>query len=516
MPQNDVEKKLMKKLIASFIIVLLSTVASFAEISVTPFGAAQTVSGSCFLFESGGKKIVIDCGLFMEGDDSLNLMLPDEIIKADVLVLTHAHQDHSGRIPLLIAKGFKGKIYSTAATKDIFLTLVENGEGLDLIERQWFWSASQIQKGRDFGNTVVIHWRPECESNIKTIERSSVAMSLSAAETEQGVSFSLCKVCAANEANDICKRFVTLSYGVQTEIAKGIKIKFYNAAHIPGSASVLFTAENKKILFSGDLGSGYSKLTGMFEVPDRADGIFMESTYADKTAGISQADYDVFRKDLLDAVASSKTVWIPALSLNRTQKVLYEIKQMQDGGLIAKDYPIYSVSPSANSITELYKKEVANGSGTWFVKDVYKNGIVGPNTRLQPVRDYTTPRIVISASGDMNYGMSEKMLPKFLPNKDVNIMIVNFVSPSSNAGRLLAGKPDKNGIILAGTIKKYDIFSDHPDFNMLLQWLAKQNKSVKIYLIHSEPETLNKMVELMSSAGWTGVSAAKLKETVKF
>ena len=506
----------MKKIILSFVAVLFFTVTAFAAVTVTPYGAAGGVSGSCFLYEAAGKKILIDCGMFMGSESGQNLNLPQEVIDADVLILTHAHLDHSGRVPLLISKGFKGKIYSTPATKDIALNLFAGGEGMDLIDRQWFWSASQMEKAKEFGSAVVIHWNENCGQDIKNTERSDGVMSLDAVSKQEGVRFMLCRNCAKAEAEEISKRFVTVNYSSMTTLFKGIKFEFVNSAHIPGSASILISAENKKVLFSGDLGSGHSRLTGMFDTPPAADDVFMEATYADDKADFTEKDYDAFRNDLSKAVSEHKIIWIPALALNRTQKILYELNLMQKNGTLSKDVPIYSISPSANSVTMLYEKESSGASKTdgWFAKEVYDNGIMPQNARLQPSRGYEKQMILISASGDMDMGMSEKLVEKLAPNKNVFIMIVNYVSPDSNAGRFLKGEPAKNGTVLAGGIKKYEVFSDHPGFAMIKRWLSAQNKDVKIYLIHSEEATAARMMKLLNDEGMQNIFQTSYGEKI--
>ncbi|MCL2484741.1 MAG: MBL fold metallo-hydrolase [Endomicrobia bacterium] len=507
----------MKKFIA-FIFILIFSVVVWADTTVTPYGAAGTVSGSCFLLESGGKKIIVDCGLFMEDDgeddfDKRNVYIPQELIQADALILTHAHLDHSGRIPLLISKGFEGNIYSTPATKELALTLFRERNGLDLIERKWFWSQSQKNKSLASHNSVVIHWANDCRKNIKTTEESSDTMLLSEVEKEAGVRFRLCKECSAVEAKNIEKFFITKEYGEDTELSDTVIFKLINAGHIPGSSSIMFTAGNKKILFSGDLGSGYSRINGMFEIPEKADFVFVEATYGRKES-FSEKGYDIFRHDLEQALSDGKIVWIPALSFNRTQKLLYELKLMQDSGKLSKKIPIFSISPSANIITDAYQKELSEKSGDWFTEAFYESKTLLPeNTRLQPVRSYDRQMILFSASGDMDKGMSEKVVPKLIVKEDVFIMIVNYVSLSSIAGKMLAGK-NIEGVKPRASIKKYEIFTDHPDFTMLKKWLSNQTGNTKMFLIHSDAKTLPQMIKLLKKNGYKSVSKTAVGEKI--
>jgi len=507
------------KRITAFVISFIIFSASFsaAGITVTPYGAAGGVSGSCFLLEAGGKKIIIDCGIFMNGEDNeagdaqRNMNMPDELINAAALVLTHAHLDHSGRIPLLISKGFKGKIYCTPATKELVTALYRDRNGLDLVKRKFYWSRTQRMKAEnDSSSYVIAHWTGGCRKNIKAAEYSDQELSVSELSKSKDANFLLCRDCCTEESKKLADKFVTAEYGEEVVLADNVRFKFINSAHIPGSASVIFSLNGKKILFSGDIGSGYSRLSGSFEVPEKADAVFTEATYADDKSKQSMKDYDVFRTDLMRALSEGKLVWIPALSLNRTQKVMHELALMQDAKILSQHVPIYSVSPGANDISSIYQKEASKREGSWFVKEVYDRGAIIPeNAKLQMIRNYDKQMILFSSSGDMDKGKSAQLLEQLAPRKDVFIMIVNYVPPESNAGRLLSGKSTSGGIEGEAKIKKYDIFSDHPGFEMLRKWLSNQDKSVPVYLIHSDEKTAAKMLKMLSKKGWKNVSIAE-------
>ena len=557
----------MKKII-SFIFILIFSAAVWADITVTPYGAAGIVSGSCFLIKAeatkalpaeaapvetpsvkaapaeaapaeatpvesapaetvssetspvntdkgnasdivGSVSVMVDCGLFMRGDlqesalDEKNGNIEPELVNANALILTHAHTDHCGKIPLLINKGFKGKIYCASATKDLALALFKNRTGFENISRKWFWSQSQMFNAKRNKKPVVIHWTKNCKNSIKNAQETSREMPLGAAEKEAEISFYLCKNCSAWETeNIIAPFFEVIDYNAETEIAADFKFKLINAGHVPGSASVVVKAQNKTIVFSGDLGNGFSRLTGMFDIAEKADAAFVEATYADDKYKLDFKDYEQFRKDLIKALGKGNTVWIPALAFNRTQKVLYEINLMKKEGLLDKKIPVYSVSPSANALNDLYQKEAQNKSGGWFLDDVYKTGSVLPkDLRQQMVREYDSQKIVLSASGDMDYGMSQQLKNIYIAKKDVSIMIVNYVNPDSTASKLLSGRFKSLRIARRAAIKKYDIFSDHPDFDAICKWLSNQENSAKIYIIHSSAQNAAKMKKLLNKKG---------------
>jgi metallo-beta-lactamase family protein len=512
----------MKKIISFLAGLIFLAGFAFADTSVTPYGAAQTVSGSCFLLEAEGVRIIVDCGLFMDNDDEeensdvLNLDMSQELAGAEALFLTHAHLDHTGRVPLLVHSGFKGKIYSTAATKELVLSLFKERNGFEIIKRKWFWSRTQREKAENNNATAVAHWDEGCKENIKVTEYSESEMTLDGLRGASGVKFLACKNCCAKDAAEIEKLFETVEYGAETELSENVKFKFINAGHIPGSASILFDIKGKKVLFSGDLGSGYSRLSGMFDVPEKADMVFMEATYADDKSKLGFADYGAFQNDVARAVSKGKTIWIPALSFNRTQKVLYELKLMQENGKLPKSYPVHSVSPSANIITDIYQKELKNNKeGSWFTNEIYKAGSILPE-KANIKRDvkFDKPLIIISSSGDMDKGMSARIAPTLLPRKDVEIMLVNYVSPKSAAGLLLSGRSKVKGIKSSALVKKYDIFSDHAGFEMIQKWLAGQDKNTAVYLIHSEKESSAKMEALLKKNGWKNIHQTQLKKKV--
>ncbi|MDR3257130.1 MAG: MBL fold metallo-hydrolase, partial [Endomicrobium sp.] len=367
-------------------------------------------------------------------------------------------------------------------------------------------------------------WTDECKRNIKSIDYSKDEILLKDLGKGEKVKFLLCKNCCERESEKISERFVTVGYNEDIKISRSLKAKLINAGHIPGSASVIFSADKEKVLFSGDLGSGHSKFNGEFEVPEPADLIFMEATYGGKVNRNITGEYKLFRKDLKNALEIGKTVWIPAFALNRTQEVLYELKLMHDDGYISTKVPIYSVSPSANAITALYQKEGSRkedemqeySEEEWFLDAIYqKKSILPENTRLQMIKTYNMQMILFSASGDMDRGKSEQFAPIMLSDKNVFVMIVNYVDPSSSAGLILQNKKPHFGIKkLAAKVKRYNAFSDHADFEMLQKWLSKQNKDTKIYVIHSNKKNTTQVVDLLRKKGWTNVNSARLGEIV--
>jgi metallo-beta-lactamase family protein len=461
----------MKKLVLLFIF-LFYTIA-FGEISVTPFGAAGVVSGSSFLIDYNGKSAIVDCGLFY-GNDGDNYKMPSLLTKASFLILTHAHLDHIGRIPLLIHSGFKGKIYSTKPTKQFTLDSFKNGSGFDLIKLKWAWDKNMSKRN-------VIHWQTECIKNIKNVVWSDDKYTLGEIRNRTGIKFSLCKICLNIDAEKISDLFIDVPYNKEIKLSDKYSFSFINAAHIPGSASIFFKIDDIKIVFSGDLGSGYSKLTGQNLPIAKADYIFMEATNASSEGKILKEEaYNSFHSDVIRALNEKKIVWINALAFNRTQKVLYELKVMQDKGELSKDIEIYSASYGANKVSRLYEREARENKSEWFVEEIYKKKSILPvNLYFKAPSVFFKPFIMLSASGDES--MTRKFINTFLKNGNrASIMAVNYLN-SENPIELLYN--EKNSML---AVKKYGVFSDHPDAHGLLEWLSNQDINSNIYIVHYE------------------------------
>ncbi|MDR3243707.1 MAG: MBL fold metallo-hydrolase [Elusimicrobiota bacterium] len=491
----------MKKFIVLFIFLFYSLAS--AQISVTPLGAAGSISGSSFLIESGSKSVLIDCGLFYDNDGD-NFTVAVKAANANALILTHAHLDHIGRVPLLIHSGFKGSIYSTTATKEFALESFRNGSGFELIKRKWAWSKENSKSKK-----AVLHWIDACIDNVKEVSKIDKEMTIAQARKQYALPFSLCNICLNIESENIEKMFVTVKYNESVKLFNNFSFHLIDAAHIPGSAGIFFNIEDKKIVFSGDLGSGYSRFTGKSAPADKADFVFMEGTNAkDFSANIADSSYQSFHNDLKKAADGGKLIWISALSFNRMQKVLYELKIMQDNSLISKQIDIYSISPTANRISRLYEKQISGGARDWFIEDVYKQKTILPqNLHFSYPKDFSKQMILLSASGDEK--STQRFIKRFKKRGSVLFMTVNYMDFQSAAAKLARDNDLKEAI----EVKKYAVFSDHPDAFELLRWLSNQDKETKIYLIHYNEEEFKEISKFFASKGFE-IRQTKISERI--
>lgn len=495
--------------------------SAYSDISVEYFGGAGRVSGSCALLSTDTSSVIVDCGTFYQEDNLPvdNVFMSDKLVKAKALVLTHSHIDHSGRIPYLISKGFKGIIYCTPATKKIIFELYDDGWNFDDVMQRYFWSASKfsniqnIQKG-----TVTLHWYDQCKETIKNISYADNKTSISFLKNKYKSNFKLCKKCLKRYLNEINGRFKEVQYGDMVEIDEDIKFILFDAGHIAGSSSVFFNVvdndKKRRIAFSGDLGSGYSKLINDKEIIPKADDVFVESTYGGSVGSVTINDYDKFQEEIAKAIKNKNIVWIPALALHRTQKILYEIKQAQDKGIIPLNVKVFSLSPSANGITDQYEYEINHPSAQrWFSDGVYeKKTLLPKNYITKKPKQFPKPSIVISSSGMMDQGTSLYLINKLLPFKDTSVFLVSYASPHTPAGYLKKGAKyvkTKYGItkVMAG-VQSFAIFSDHSGINEITRWLSKQDNCTNVYLVHGDKKKLKEAKSFLEKAGFSHVKIA--------
>ncbi len=516
----------MKKILFGILSLLLFQCVN-AEISVTYFGGAQRVSGSCALVKTDKHSVIVDCGTFYE-EDGLpvdNKNINSVLINADALVLTHAHADHAGLIPLLISKGFKGNIYCTSATKKIVFELYDDGWNFEDIAQNYFWSENQrINCQQKQRGTVTLHWFNNCSKNITNHETLNKNITSKELQDTYNIKCKFCKKCIKKYLEKMAEQFIEIKYGDIIGLSEDLYFSLSDAGHIPGSAGIFFDIKDgglqKKVLFSGDLGSGYSKLVTDKKNALKADYIFLEATYGGKGRGIYAYEYYSFRNILAEELKKGKIVWIPALALQRTQKVLYEIKKAKDDGKIDANIPVYSLSPSSNGLTELYDDEIKDPSfEKWFPKIVYDQKTLKPDEyKTSKPKRYQKPSIVISASGMMDKGVSFSLLRKLLPRKDVTVFLVSYAGPKTPAGKLKKGAKKiktKYGIINVGAfVQSFDIFSDHPDINETVKWLGDDNKKTSVYLVHGSKGSLKSEAAVLKRKGFLNVRPAPLNKKI--
>ncbi|WP_316810454.1 MBL fold metallo-hydrolase [Pedobacter heparinus] len=449
-------------------------------------GAARAVTGSKHLITlNKGVQILLDCGLFQGmGDltDGLNESFGFNPAKVNYMILSHAHIDHCGLLPRLVAEGFRGPVYCTPATRDLARILL-----LD--------SAKIQMQDADYANR-----------KIRRVEDQEMPL-----YTDKDVEQTL-------------SQFKTIPYDQDFKIDPDVTVRFTDAGHIVGSAAVhlQLTEEGKttRITFSGDVGRYGDLLLKSPQDFPQADYILMESTYGDSL----HADLDPIENMLLQVIKRTciekkGKVIIPAFSVGRTQELLYALNGLELKHQLP-DIPIYVDSPLSLEATEVLRShpEVYNNG----VKEVLKVdqdifGFKGLRF-IESVEESKAlnidmhPCVIISSSGMAEGGRVRHHIRNNISDKKNTILMVGYASPGSLAGRLIAGQKrvwlfgqEYDVIAEVGSIKS---MSAHGDYEDLLQFLSAQDpaKVKRLFLVHGEYDVQQRFARRITNAGFKNVS----------
>ncbi|MBN2073888.1 MAG: MBL fold metallo-hydrolase, partial [Actinobacteria bacterium] len=451
---------------------------------ITFYGAAREVTGSCFCIEVNGKKVLIDCGLQQGEDVKDDQGLPFEAQEIECVLLTHAHIDHSGRLPLLVREGFTGKIYTIEATNDLASILLKDSASIQESDAKW-----ENKRRKRAG-----------KSEVKPLYTVS-------------------------DAEKCLEYFMPCSYGETLEINRGLKVNFVDAGHILGSASLeVFLSEgelSKKIVFSGDIGNTNQPIIRDPQYIDSADYVVMEATYGDRDHEKNDG-YESELAGIIDGILSGGgNVIIPSFAVGRTQGILYLLREIKKKGMVSNpDFPVYVDSPLASEATRLYDDDL-NIYGDIQTKKIVKEGL---NPMSFPNLVFTdsiedskalnydmTPKVIISSSGMCEGGRIGHHLKHNLWRKECAILFVGFQAKGT-LGRLIlngAGKVNIFGEEIAVLAKIFNFtgLSAHADRTGLLKWIGNfHNKPDKVFITHVEESVSEKFVQALDESGFKAVA----------
>lgn len=432
---------------------------------LTFLGAAHEVTGSATLLEAAGKKILIDCGLEQGADIYENCDFPLFPGDIDVVLLTHAHIDHSGKLPWLVANGFKGSIYATAATVKLCNIMLLDSAYIQESEALW-----RNKKARRAGKEEYV------------------------------------PLYTLSDAQQTLKQFVPCDYEKTYEIAQGVKISMQDAGHLLGSASISVTVVHegteKTILFSGDLGNVNRPLIRDPEYPEKADFVVIESTYGDRLHG-QRPDYLAqLTRVLQETFDRGGNVVIPCFAVGRTQEILYLMRTVKEQGLIKGHggFPVYVDSPLAVQATGIYGGDIMEyyDEETLELLSQGKNPILFDDLRVSVtseesklINEDTMPKVILSASGMCEAGRIRHHLKHNLWRGDSTILFVGYQSEGS-LGRLLIDGATQvklfgEEINVNAKIETMQGISGHADRDIMLSWLgALKNKPTRVFVNHGD------------------------------
>ncbi len=441
------------------------------------WGADHEVTGSCHYLEACDKKILIDCGM-RQGEDDDDGERETPIVPADIdyILLTHAHIDHSGRLPLMAKYGFRGKIIATRATGELCSIMLRDSAHIQEFEAEW-----RNRKRKRSGE--------EPYEPLYTLE----------------------------DAERVMKCFVTYEYGQIIELCDGIRLRFVDVGHLLGSASIELWVQGgdtcKKIVFSGDIGNLNQPLIKDPQYVKQADYVVMESTYGDrnhKPVGDTRAALTAIIQRTFDRGGN---VVIPSFAVGRTQELLYYLRGIVNDGDI-KGHPGFEVfvdSPLAVEATNVFNQNI-NG---YFDDDAMKlirqgiNPISFPGLRASVTSDESKAinfdnrcKIIISASGMCEAGRIRHHLKHNLWRPESTIVFVGYQAEGSLGRALLEGakqvKLFGETITVNAEITRLDGTSGHADQAGLIRWIqAFEQKPQRVFIVHGEDEVCDSFAALV-------------------
>ncbi len=447
-------------------------------------GADHEVTGSCHYMELCGKNFLVDCGMEQGKDIYQNQEIPVKPAELDYILLTHAHIDHSGLIPLMYARGFRGRVIATSPTVDLCNIMLRDSAHIQEFEAEW-----RNRKGKRSGAEEYVP--------LYTMEDAVNALSL----------------------------FFGVSYGQKIELCEGIEVRFSDAGHLLGSASIEIWATEKesgkesgkeiekKIVFSGDIGNLNQPIIKDPNYVKHADYVIMESTYGDRSHG-ERPDYVKELTNIMQITfARGGNLVIPSFAVGRTQEMLYFLRKIKMDQLIKgfEDFEVYVDSPLAIEATSIFNKNV----DTCFDKEAMElvrqgiNPISFPGLKLSVTSDDsklinfdTKPKVILSASGMCEAGRIRHHLKHNLWRKECTILFVGYQAVGTLGRNLLEGAKTVTlfgeEINVKAEIRKLDGVSGHADKDGLLRWINSfEDKPQKVFVVHGEDMVCDRFVECL-------------------
>ncbi len=429
-------------------------------------GADHEVTGSCHVLEVCGRYILVDCGMEQGTDDFETAELPMNIADIDYVLLTHAHIDHSGMLPLLYARGFRGDVIATPATVDLCDIMLKDSAHIQMTEAEW-----KNRKGQRAGREPVV------------------------------------PIYDMNDAEGVLEHFVSCDYDKVMDLCEGVKVKFSDAGHLLGSASIEVwineDGEERKIVFSGDIGNLNRPIIKDPSYINDADYVVMESTYGDRyhnadvdyvseLAGICQRTFD-----------RGGNVVIPAFAVGRTQEMLYYFRKIKEEGLIkGHSFEVYVDSPLAVEATQIFNENIAECFDEEAM-ELVRNGInplrfpgltlsITSNDSIA-INSDNKPKVIISASGMCEAGRIRHHLKHNLWRKECTVVFVGYQANGTLGRILLEGASEVKlfgeTIEVMAEIVKLEGVSGHADKAGLIKWITSfDNRLKQVFVVHGEDE----------------------------
>ncbi len=445
---------------------------------LTFYGGTKTVTGANYLLEHNGEKILIDCGLFQGSNyaERQNFKpFPYDPKEISAILVTHAHIDHTGRLPKLIGDGFSGVLYSTEPTKAFARHLLK--DSVDIMSRE----AKQHE---------------------------------------------LSGFCTPGNIDTLMERWKSIAY--HKEVKHGpFAITFHNAGHILGSSFIEVKADGKTIVFSGDLGNSPAPLIKPLEKLECADYCVIESTYGDRTHGPSGRVRDELEDMIEDAAKSGGVLMIPAFAMERTQTLLFHINELIEEGRIPK-IPVFLDSPLAIRLTAVYEQftDELNKETSEFMSEGNKLFSFPALTKMletkasRSIAKVQPPKVIIAGAGMSQGGRIIHHEKRYLPDPKNLILFVGYQVKGSLGRRILDGEKEVKilgeKVPVRARIKEIPGYSAHADKPQLLKWLKPARLSLKhVFVVQGEEEQSRPFAQAVRDKLAVDTSIPSFGETVE-
>ncbi len=437
-------------------------------------GGASTVTGSCYYMETNKLKILVECGMHQgEGSDGLDdRTLPFKPADIDFVFVTHAHIDHSGMLPRLVSKGFKGRVLSTSATHDLLDPMLRDSANIQLSDAEWT-TRKNLRAGK-----------PPVEP-LYTVE----------------------------DVDRLLLLFDVRPYDKLFHLGNGVKYRFFDAGHILGSATLeLFfqdSKEEKVIVFSGDIGKEGNPIIKDPLTPEKADYIVMESTYGNR----AHRPLDETITELVDAIRETfkrgGNVYIPSFAVGRTQDLLYILNNLvRENRLYRID--VYLDSPLAEKVTKIYlaHPECFDEDAKKFFTTDSKETAIRLHFIKSPEESMKLNRlkggsIIIAGSGMCEGGRMRHHLKHNLWRAECSVIFVGFQARGTLGRKIVDGAKVVSilgeTVAVRAAVHTINGFSAHAGRNGLIKWLGGFGNSPEVFLVHGEDEARKSLEELISA-----------------
>ena len=449
---------------------------------ITFIGATHEVTGSCYYLEAAGKKFLVDCGMEQGPDYYENKDIPVPPGELDFVLLTHAHMDHSGNLPAIYAKGFKGPVYATEATCNLCDIMLRDSAHIQMFEAEWRNRKAKRQGKPEFVPAYTME-----------------------------------------DALGVIRNFVGCPYETGIILGEGLRVKFIDAGHLLGSSSIEVNiceaGVEKTIVFSGDIGNKNQPLIKDPAYFRKADYVVMESTYGDRSHG-ERPDYVRLLADVIqETFDRGGNVVIPSFAVGRTQEMLYFIRQIKAEGLIHghDNFKVFVDSPLANEATNIFgihKYDCFDDEALELIRKGI-NPLSFPGLKISVTSEDSKAinfdddcKVIISASGMCDAGRIKHHLKHNLWREDSTILFVGYQAVGTPGRALLEGTQEiklfGEPVHVAAKICRMPGISGHADVNGLVDWIkAFEVKPQKVFVTHGEDTV-------------TELSAARLRDEMNY